>query len=53
MIPFHAFSKAPKRHAMSQYWSAVVRGLTPYTPGEQPKLANLIKLKDPTSAKAN
>lgn len=29
---------------MSQYWSAVVRGLTPYTPGEQPKLANLIKL---------
>ncbi|WP_303784771.1 histidinol-phosphate transaminase [Azovibrio restrictus] len=29
---------------MSQYWSAVVRGLTPYTPGEQPKLANLVKL---------
>src|SRR5512139_1381746 len=29
---------------MSQYWSAVVRGLTPYIPGEQPKLANLVKL---------
>lgn len=29
---------------MSRYWSAVVHGLTPYVPGEQPKLANLIKL---------
>jgi len=29
---------------MSQYWSAVVKGLTPYVPGEQPKLPNLIKL---------
>ncbi len=29
---------------MSQYWSAVVRGLTPYVPGEQPKLTNLVKL---------
>ena len=29
---------------MSQYWSAVVRGLTPYVPGEQPKIDNLIKL---------
>ena len=29
---------------MSRYWSAVVHGLTPYTPGEQPKLANLVKL---------
>jgi histidinol-phosphate aminotransferase len=29
---------------MSQYWSDVVRNLTPYVPGEQPKLANLIKL---------
>ncbi|MBI4986051.1 MAG: histidinol-phosphate transaminase [Rhodocyclales bacterium] len=29
---------------MSQYWSAVVHGLTPYVPGEQPKLANLVKL---------
>jgi histidinol-phosphate aminotransferase len=29
---------------MSRYWSDVVRGLTPYVPGEQPKLPNLIKL---------
>lgn len=29
---------------MSKFWSAVVHGLTPYVPGEQPKLANLIKL---------
>jgi histidinol-phosphate aminotransferase len=29
---------------MSRYWSEVVHGLTPYVPGEQPKLVNLIKL---------
>ncbi|ENO89238.1 histidinol-phosphate transaminase [Thauera linaloolentis] len=29
---------------MSRFWSAVVHGLTPYVPGEQPKLDNLIKL---------
>ncbi len=29
---------------MSKYWSAVVNRLTPYVPGEQPKLTNLIKL---------
>jgi histidinol-phosphate aminotransferase len=29
---------------MSRYWSEVVRRLTPYVPGEQPKLANLVKL---------
>ena len=29
---------------MSRYWSKVVHGLTPYVPGEQPKLANLVKL---------
>lgn len=29
---------------MSQYWSALVHRLTPYVPGEQPKLHNLIKL---------
>lgn len=29
---------------MSKYWSKVVHGLTPYVPGEQPKLLNLIKL---------
>lgn len=29
---------------MSRFWSQVVNGLTPYVPGEQPKIANLIKL---------
>ena len=29
---------------MSRFWSAVVHGLTPYIPGEQPKLPNLVKL---------
>lgn len=29
---------------MSRFWSKVVHDLTPYTPGEQPKLVNLIKL---------
>jgi histidinol-phosphate aminotransferase len=29
---------------LSKYWSEVVRKLTPYIPGEQPKLSNLIKL---------
>ena len=28
---------------MSRYWSNVVQGLTPYVPGEQPKLPNLVK----------
>jgi histidinol-phosphate aminotransferase len=29
---------------MSRFWSTLVHSLTPYVPGEQPKLANLIKL---------
>ncbi|MEN8130791.1 MAG: histidinol-phosphate transaminase [Pseudomonadota bacterium] len=29
---------------MSRYWSSVVRGLTPYVPGEQPKRSQFIKL---------
>lgn len=29
---------------MSRFWSPVVHALTPYTPGEQPKITNLIKL---------
>jgi len=29
---------------MNRYWSPVVHTLTPYVPGEQPKIANLIKL---------
>jgi histidinol-phosphate aminotransferase len=29
---------------MSRFWSKVVQGLTPYTPGEQPKVDHLVKL---------
>jgi histidinol-phosphate aminotransferase len=29
---------------MSKFWSDVVHKLTPYVPGEQPKLSNLVKL---------
>jgi histidinol-phosphate aminotransferase len=29
---------------MSQFWSKIVHHLTPYVPGEQPKINNLIKL---------
>ncbi len=32
------------KKSMSRFWSQVVRDLTPYVPGEQPKVANLIKL---------
>ena len=33
-----------REHTMSRFWSKVATDLTPYVPGEQPKLANLIKL---------
>lgn len=29
---------------MSKFWSPFVKGLVPYVPGEQPKIANLVKL---------
>jgi len=29
---------------MNRYWSETVRGLSPYVPGEQPKIDNLVKL---------
>lgn len=29
---------------MSRFWSNIVHDLTPYIPGEQPKIANLVKL---------
>jgi histidinol-phosphate aminotransferase len=29
---------------MSRYWSPLVHALTPYVPGEQPKISNLVKL---------
>jgi histidinol-phosphate aminotransferase len=45
VVPRRAPTANTRPHAlMSQYWSAVVHGLTPYVPGEQPKLANLVKL---------
>ena len=30
---------------MSRYWSKLVNELTPYVPGEQPALPNIIKIK--------
>ncbi len=44
MIPFSRRLSSHPPYVMSRYWSAVVHGLTPYVPGEQPKLPNLIKL---------
>ena len=29
---------------MSRFWSALARELTPYVPGEQPRIADLVKL---------
>src|SRR4029077_13394442 len=29
---------------MSRFWSSVVHGLSPYVPGEQPKLDGIVKL---------
>src|SRR5690606_5097263 len=29
---------------MSQFWSALVHDLSPYVPGEQPRMAGLVKL---------
>jgi histidinol-phosphate aminotransferase len=37
---FYAF----REHPMSRFWSQVVHDLTPYVPGEQPKIPGLIKL---------
>jgi hypothetical protein len=34
----------PDQPFMSRYWSSLVHRLTPYVPGEQPKLPNLVKL---------
>ena len=36
--------RASNEPIMSQYWSSLVHSLTPYVPGEQPKLPNLVKL---------
>ena len=29
---------------MNPYWSQIARELSPYVPGEQPRIANLVKL---------
>lgn len=29
---------------MKAFWSRIARGLSPYVPGEQPRIANLVKL---------
>ena len=39
-----AFAMTTPTPANQRYWSETARRLTPYVPGEQPKLANLIKL---------
>ena len=35
--------KLPASH-MNAYWSALARELKPYVPGEQPRIADLVKL---------
>src|SRR5271163_2068548 len=44
--PGRAISRGANREdvEMSRLWSAVVEGLTPYVPGEQPRVADLVKL---------
>ena len=44
MITFPRRFVSTLNTAMSRFWSTVVNDLTPYVPGEQPKVANLIKL---------
>ncbi len=44
MITFEPCPALDVVKAMSQYWSPLVHRLTPYVPGEQPKLDQLVKL---------
>lgn len=44
MIPSRVTPQTLAASHMSRYWSNVARSLTPYVPGEQPKLPNLVKL---------
>ncbi|MES9965074.1 MAG: histidinol-phosphate transaminase [Candidatus Sedimenticola sp. 20ELBAFRAG] len=37
-------SQQQRTNTMSRYWSKIVHQLTPYVPGEQPKMNDLIKL---------
>lgn len=40
----HIVTQSFLKYAMNRYWSKTVKQLTPYTPGEQPRIENLIKL---------
>src|SRR3984885_7880188 len=40
----YCWASPPGREFMSRFWSPVVRHLSPYVPGEQPKVDGLIKL---------
>src|SRR5690606_23902389 len=40
----HSPESSTTGSTMSRYWSPVVHGLSPYVPGEQPRVDNLIKL---------
>src|ERR1700716_7216 len=43
-----ALPAVPRRferdHKMSRFWSSLTHGLTPYVPGEQPRMTELVKL---------
>jgi len=42
MLPFNQLLQGSTR--MSKFWSPAIQSLTPYTPGEQPRIDGLIKL---------
>ncbi len=42
--PRTAGATRPKDHPMSRFWSDIVRDLSPYVPGEQPRQPGLVKL---------
>ena len=44
IAPIRLFICVTRKQAMSRFWSDIVHQLTPYVPGEQPKVSNLIKL---------
>jgi hypothetical protein len=41
---FKVFASAVGSRIMSRFWSPVVHDLSPYVPGEQPKLDGIVKL---------
>lgn len=44
MVGLTVFNPTLTFFTMSRFWSPIVTSLTPYVPGEQPKLPNLVKL---------